>query len=127
LTKEQIMIKKKRLYRAAFFMTFTLHYAQDITFSEFKQSLQDQHPTGQFSVHLQALWWGGKGDWHRAHDLVQDGQDAGTSWIHAWLHRVEGDEGNASYWYARAGKQKPNLSLDAEWELLATHFLSLKP
>ena len=94
-----------------------------MTFQAFKDSLRNDQPPAGLDTYLLALWWGGKGDWHRAHDLVQDGQDSGTSWIHAWLHRVEGDEGNASYWYARAGRKKPSGPLDEEWGQLSEHFL----
>ena len=94
-----------------------------MTLQEFQDSLRQPQPPAGLDIHLLALWWGGKGDWHRAHDLVQDGEDAGTSWIHAWLHRVEGDESNASYWYARAGRRKPAIPLDQEWEGLTEHFL----
>jgi hypothetical protein len=107
---------------AAFFMNF-MAQSMTMTLQEFKDSLLTDQPPKNLGVHLLSLWWGGKGDWHRAHDLVQDGQDSGTSWIHAWLHRVEGDEGNASYWYGRAGRRKPDLPLDREWEQLAAHFL----
>lgn len=106
-----------------FFMTFGAQ-PTPMTLPEFKESLGSAAPPPGLGTHLLALWWGGKGDWHRAHDLVQDGQDAGTSWIHAWLHRVEGDEGNASYWYARAGRRKPSISLDEEWGRIAADFLS---
>lgn len=94
-----------------------------MTLSELKDSLHRELPPENLGTHLLALWWGRKGDWQRAHDLVQDGLDTGTSWIHAWLHRVEGDDGNASYWYGRAGRRKPPLPLDKEWEQLAAHFL----
>lgn len=94
-----------------------------MTLTDFKKSLQAEAPPAGLGTHLLALWWGGKGDWHRSHDLVQDGSDDGTSWIHAWLHRVEGDEGNASYWYARAGRKKPGIPVEAEWDHMTAHFL----
>ncbi len=94
-----------------------------MTLAEFKQSLGADQPPAGLDAHLLALWWGGKGDWHRSHDLVQNGIDANSSWIHAWLHRVEGDEGNAAYWYARAGRRKPSITTEEEWEMLSSHCL----
>jgi hypothetical protein len=59
------------------------------------------------------------GDWDQAHKIVQDEGDANSAWVHAYLHRVEGDLGNASYWYRQAGRPVANDSLDAEWERIA--------
>lgn len=56
------------------------------------------------SVPLRGLWYAAKGDWNRAHELVQNDPSAEASWVHAYLHRVEGDLGNAHYWYHQAGK-----------------------
>jgi hypothetical protein len=92
----------------------------------FISSLAEAAPPQNYSNHLKALWWAKKNNWDKAHDIVQDGKDPGSSWIHAWLHRVEGDEGNASYWYSRAGKEKPEMSLDDEWLLLVSHLMSLQ-
>ena len=55
---------------------------------------------------LAALWWAAKGEWDKAHEIVQDEDDADAAWVHAYLHRVEGDLGNAGYWYRRAGKSE---------------------
>lgn len=70
---------------------------------------------------LQALWLARAGRWDAAHDLCQNVPDPAGAWIHAWLHREEGDLGNASYWYARAGKVAPPRSfpLEEEWFLIA--------
>ena len=64
---------------------------------------------------LQAPWRAGKGDWDGAHALVQSEENAEANWVHAYLHRLEGDAGNAAYWYARARKPVSRASLDAEW------------
>jgi hypothetical protein len=96
-----------------------------MTVQEFQNSLAEPQPPKGLSTHLLALWWARKGSWDKAHDLIQDSPDSGSSWIHAWLHRVEGDEGNASYWYLKAGRKKPIMPLDEEWLQLAAHFLSL--
>ena len=63
---------------------------------------------------LEALWHDAQGDWDAAHDVLQDG-DADCDWVHAYLHRKEGDEMNARYWYRRASKPFPNVSLEDEW------------
>ena len=68
---------------------------------------------------LTALWHAAKGDWDKAHRLVQDETSAEAAWVHAHLHRVEGDEDNASYWYRRAGKPQSTASLDDEWAEIA--------
>jgi len=65
---------------------------------------------------LLALWWDAQGDWNRAHEIAQEIEDADGSWVHAYLHRKEGDLGNAGYWYRRAGRRPADGSLGAEWE-----------
>lgn len=74
---------------------------------------------------LQALWWDARGDWERAHAEAQRASSPAGDWVHAYLHRKEGDLGNAAYWYARAGKPvQPNgVSLEREWEAIATGLL----
>jgi len=73
-------------------------------------------PPESLSAELQSLWWIKKGNWEKAHDLAQDAGTRNGDWIHAYLHRVEGDLGNASYWYSRAGKPKACSNLVDEWE-----------
>ncbi len=75
-------------------------------------------PDGLTPSH-QALWLEQSGDWHKAHDMCDSVPEPAGSWIHAYLHRVEGDLSNASYWYHRASKQMPSCSLDQEWLQLA--------
>ena len=84
-------------------------------FDAFKQSLHGDAPPSGLSVPLQALWRLAKDDWHAAHVLVQDDSSAEAAWVHAHLHRVEGDLGNAGYWYRRAGKPASQVSLNEEW------------
>lgn len=84
--------------------------------SSFKESLLSNEPPQQSSVYLSALWYDAKGDWEKAHVLIQDVEDKNAAWIHAYLHRKEGDTLNADYWYRRAGKKRPPVSLDNEWE-----------
>jgi hypothetical protein len=81
-------------------------------------SLADDAPPSAISVYLQALWHDGKGDWEKAHTIVQDIDDKKAAWVHAYLHRKEGDNGNARYWYSRAGKAFPSVSLQQEWEMI---------
>lgn len=71
---------------------------------------------------LAALWWDARGDWARAHEVAQGIETADGAWVHAYLHRKEGDLANADYWYRRAGRQRPAVTLDAEWEALARAF-----
>lgn len=75
------------------------------------------------SVYLKALWYDAKGNWKTAHSLVDELEDKDACWVHAYLHRKEGDISNAGYWYARAGKKRPAISLDEEWEQLVRVFL----
>ena len=71
---------------------------------------------------LKALDLDKAGDWESAHDLAQQVEDSNGYWLHAYLHRKEGDLGNAGYWYRRAGQPMPDDSLEAEWERLHTAF-----
>jgi len=75
-------------------------------------------------IALQALWHDARGDWERAHVLAQEAGGADGDWVHAYLHRKEGDEGNAGYWYSRAGHSKPDFSSDAEWSEITTALLA---
>lgn len=68
---------------------------------------------------LQALWWAARGEWERAHACAQAGEGGPADWVHAYLHRVEGDMANARYWYARAGKEPASGPFQAELEAIA--------
>lgn len=87
-----------------------------MNFDAFIQSLQQSSPPKEFSAHLQSLWYDGKGEWDKAHHLIQDNEDEMSCYIHAYLHRKEGDKFNANYWYNKAGKTMPHYSLEDEWE-----------
>ncbi len=80
-------------------------------------------PDTAWSDGLTALWHDARGDWERAHESAQAGDDAGSAWVHAYLHRKEGDLGNAGYWYRRAGKPVCKMSLDEEWEEIVLELL----
>ena len=86
-----------------------------MTLEQFKSSLHSTKPTG-LSIYLELLWYDGKGDWEQSHNLIQDIEDKNAAWIHAYLHRKEGDIWNADYWYNKAGKKRPSVSLEQEWE-----------
>lgn len=90
---------------------------------QLKQSLSHSQPPADASVYISALWYDANGHWQQAHSLIQDIPDKNAAWIHAYLHRKEGDTGNAHYWYNRAGKKLPACSLAEEWEQLATALL----
>lgn len=95
-----------------------------ITLSAFRHSLADQDPPGRLGAPLTALWWAAKGDWEKAHTIAQDDDSADAAWVHAYLHRVEGDLGNARYWYARARRAAATGSFETEWEMLVAALLA---
>jgi hypothetical protein len=74
---------------------------------------------------LRALWLTGHGHWDRAHSIAQEIETADAAWVHAYLHRKEGDTFNAGYWYRRAGRAAFTGSLHAEWTALAAHLLAV--
>ncbi len=93
------------------------------TLAEFKASLNLEQPISGLSVQLKSLWYDGKGDWHKAHAQVDQLTDQQSAWVHAYLHRKEGDIWNADYWYSKAKRTRPDVSLDEEWEQLVVAFL----
>jgi hypothetical protein len=96
-----------------------------VTFEEFENSLTSEQPPAGLSPYLVALWYEKRGDWDTAHATVQDLSDQDAAWVHAYLHRREGDEGNARYWYRQASKPFPsNQSLAEEWESMVNGLLS---
>ena len=92
-------------------------------FEQFKSSLNGAAPPAGISGAAQALWWQAKGDWHQAHRCCQDSPDATGAWAHAYLHRVEGDLGNAGYWYRRASKPVATGPLETEWDAIVSALL----
>jgi hypothetical protein len=91
--------------------------------AEFKASLSGATPAPGIDAPLAALWWAAKGGWDAAHKIVQDEETVDAAWVHAYLHRVEGDLGNAGYWYRRAGKPVASDSLESEWERMVAALL----
>ena len=95
-----------------------------MTFQEFKNSLSEERPTADFSVLLKALWYDAKGDWEAAHNIAQSREGTRDyDRLHAYLHRKEGDQWNAGYWYQRPRAEMPSYSLEKEWEELVKQWL----
>jgi hypothetical protein len=92
--------------------------------TDLRATLSNAAPAPDLAPPLKALWWAAKGDWAKAHNIVQDEESKEAAWVHAYLHRVEGDLGNAGYWYRRAGKPAAEDSLEAEWERIASALLA---
>lgn len=90
--------------------------------SEINRFLRLDEPKDSFSAELKALYFDGKGDWDKSHAMVDDLPGKSAARVHAYLHRKEGDQWNADYWYRRAGESRPSLSLDEEWEMLLERF-----
>ena len=93
-----------------------------MTLEEFRKTLSSTTPPS-VSTLLLALWHDARGDWEQAHTLAQDVDDPAGAWVHAYLHRKEGDLGNAGYWYRRANQPIATDSLDAEWTRIASALL----
>jgi hypothetical protein len=86
---------------------------------EFERSLEAAAPSAKLHLALQALWWDAKGDWNKAHECAQaDEGDPSCDWVHAYLHRKEGDASNAGYWYRQAGKPPAQGALPEEWRAI---------
>jgi hypothetical protein len=83
-------------------------------------------PPEDLPAPVAALWHDRKGNWERAHEIVQDLHDSDAAWVHAYLHRREGDLGNARYWYRRAGRPEFTGELDAEWHQIVSALLEKK-
>jgi hypothetical protein len=92
--------------------------------AKFQSSLARSTPPLDITAPLQALWWAEKGDWERAHTIVMDDESKEAAWVHAYLHRAEGDLPNARYWYRRAGQEAKEGALEAEWADLVKGLLS---
>ena len=92
---------------------------------EFVDSLGSALPSSTWPTELKALWWDAKGDWNKAHELVDMPSTPEAFWIHAYLHRKEGDLWNADYWYARAGRKRPSHSQEEEFKVILGAILGL--
>jgi hypothetical protein len=89
-----------------------------MTVEEFRETLTLAEPPSELQAPLAALWWDARGDWARAHGMVDDLETPDAMAVHAYLHRKEGVEWNADYWYRRAGRKFRRPTLEAEWEAL---------
>ena len=94
-----------------------------MTPAAFKRSLTRPRPPAQMETALVALWWAGKNEWSKAHDAAMAGEGPGCAWVHAYLHRMEGDLENARYWYQRAQKRPATGPLEAELAAIAADLL----
>jgi len=97
-----------------------------VTLEEFRATLTHTSPP-DVSPALVALWHDARDDWEKAHNVAQDVDDNSGSWVHAYLHRKEGDLGNAGYWYQRAGRPAASGSLAVEWNAIAAALLAAAP
>ncbi len=96
-----------------------------MTLAEFRSSVQDgQSPARDLAPLLQALWHDARGDWDRAHELAQEVESPDGAWVHAYLHRKEGDPDNARYWYRRADRPESAAPLAQEWDEIARALLN---
>jgi hypothetical protein len=93
-----------------------------MTLNEFKSKTK----LPDVSLELQSLWHDAKGDWEKAHTLAQDADTSASAWVHAYLHRKEGDISNAGYWYRRAGKPTFTGTLEQEWDEIVKALLELE-
>jgi hypothetical protein len=93
-----------------------------VTLDEFRATLTADAPPNVAPL-LQALWHEARGEWDAAHRVTQDIDDKAGAWVHAYLHRKEGDPGNAAYWYRKAGQPVATDALDGEWVRIVTALL----
>jgi hypothetical protein len=93
-------------------------------FGAYTDSVRGDAPPSPVAGPLAALWWAKKGEWEKAHRLVMEDESREAAWVHAYLHRVEGDAGNAGYWYRKAQKPVAQTALDAEWSAIVEELLA---
>jgi len=96
---------------------------RSITPAAFKRTLSKSRPPTGLAPALAALWWAGKDDWEHAHKIVMAQEDRDCAWVHAYLHRVEGDLPNARWWYKEARKPAATGSIEVEWGAIAQALL----
>jgi hypothetical protein len=96
----------------------------ELTSDAFKRSMSRRKPPSALLPALQALWWAGKDDWERAHRIVMAHEDRDCAWVHAYLHRCEGDLPNARWWYNEAKRPAASGPLDTEWSAIVRALLN---
>ena len=97
-----------------------------MTLAEFEASLKKAKPPSSLAPALAALWWAGKDEWDKAHRIVMHESGKDCAWVHAYLHRREGDLDNANYWYRQAGRSASRGSLPDEWGKIAAGLLEAR-
>jgi hypothetical protein len=95
-----------------------------MTLDQLRETLHQPQPPASVPPLLAALWWEAKGDWNQAHEIAQAEGSADAAWVHAYLHRKQGDAANAAYWYSRAGHPHCTLPLDAEWNQIVSALIN---
>jgi len=90
-----------------------------MTLVDFKGGLSKPKPPADLTRPLEALWWAAKGEWDKAHKIVMKEESREAAWVHAYLHRVEGDLDNAGYWYRQAHRPAASGALETEWDAIA--------
>ena len=95
-----------------------------MTLDEFRESLRADAPPADLNHALAGLWWDAKGDWTKAHESAQQDEGPAGAWVHAYLHRKEGDAENAGYWYGRAERSHSKAAFDDEWVEITTALLA---
>jgi hypothetical protein len=98
-----------------------------MTLEQFRSTLAEASPPGDFPAALKAMWEDARGNWSAAHAIAQEIEDDTGSWIHAYLHRKEGDLANAGYWYRRAKRPAAHDTLEEEWARIVAALLSSQP
>jgi hypothetical protein len=98
-----------------------------MNYETLRTSLAAEAPPSGLDIPLQALWYAAKGNWDTAHELAQSQDNREAAWVHAYLHRLEGDLSNAAYWYRLAGRPVANEPLQAEWESVVKALLEASP
>ena len=93
---------------------------------DFQRSLSANEPPPGLTEALVALWWDARGDWERAHSYAQEDEGPAGAWVHAYLHRKEGQQSNADYWYRRAGSEFRRPTFEAEWSALVEGLLTAR-
>jgi hypothetical protein len=94
-----------------------------VTPREFTDSILGNEPPEGLDQLLLSLWYAGKGDWEKSHEIAQEITSKEAALIHAYLHREKGDLSNANYWYEKADASRPEISISEEWKSLVNQFL----
>ena len=94
-----------------------------MAYDEFILTIENDELPSHLPLYMQALWYDAKGDWHKAHSLIDSLNDKNSCLVHAYLHRKEGDLNNANYWYTKTHARLPQVSLAQEWKTITMDLL----